>query len=72
MNLVERTGSLVALQAKFEGVANGEGHCIFVSGEAGIGKTSVVKAFCGQVQNSCKIYSRPCDALFTPRPLAPV
>ncbi len=50
----------------------GEGHCVFVSGEAGIGKTSLVKAFCKEHKDDCTIYQGACDALFTPRPLAPL
>jgi predicted ATPase len=53
-------------------LTKGEGHCVFISGEAGIGKTSLVKAFCKQQQEKCTIYQGACDALFTPRPLAPV
>ena len=46
MELIERAGVLASLQTTFKNVAEGEGHCIFISGEAGIGKTSLVKAFC--------------------------
>ena len=53
-------------------VAESEGHCVFVTGEAGIGKTALVKAFCKQQQTDCTIYQGACDALFTPRPLAPL
>jgi len=72
MELIERQNFLSALRSQFEGVSEGEGHCIFVSGEAGIGKTSLIKAFCGEVKNKCNIYQGICDALFTPRPLAPL
>ncbi|HMH22997.1 MAG TPA: AAA family ATPase [Puia sp.] len=72
MVLIERAGFFDALQAKFEYVAAGEGHCILLSGEAGIGKTSLVKAFCKERKNDCTIYQGSCDALFTPRPLAPL
>ena len=72
MELIERDGFLDYLQTKFESVTEGEGHCILVSGEAGIGKTALVKAFCKQKQDNCKIYQGACDALFTPRPLAPI
>ncbi|MBS1564401.1 MAG: AAA family ATPase, partial [Bacteroidetes bacterium] len=63
---------LDTLHAKYEAIAGGEGHCILVSGEAGIGKTSLVKAFCKEKKNSGNIYIGTCDALFTPRPLAPL
>src|SRR5215204_453838 len=72
MELVERAGFLDMLQAKFSTVAEGEGHCVFVSGEAGIGKTALVKAFCKEQGGDCDIYLGACDALFTPRPLAPL
>ncbi len=49
-----------------------KGACVFVSGEAGIGKTSLIKAFCNEVRNESNIYQGICDALFTPRPLAPL
>ena len=70
--LIERDGFLSSLQSKFESVAKNEGHCVLVSGEAGIGKTSLVKSFCRNKRNECKIYQGSCDALFTPRPLAPL
>ena len=72
MELLERAGFIASLQEKLLSVAAGEGHCIFVSGEAGIGKTSLVKAFCKEQQDDCDIYHGACDALFTPRPLAPL
>ncbi|MGE5106201.1 MAG: AAA family ATPase [Sphingobacteriales bacterium] len=72
MELIERDGFLALLQAKFKNIADGEGHCVFVSGEAGIGKTSLVKAFCKEQKDHCNIYQGACDALFTPRPLAPL
>src|ERR1700712_1753424 len=72
MELIERAGFLTLLQKQFSTVAEGEGHCIFVSGEAGIGKTSLVKTFCKGLKKDYKIYTGTCDALFTPRPLAPL
>ncbi|PSR52172.1 hypothetical protein AHMF7605_00865 [Adhaeribacter arboris] len=72
MELIERTSYLALLQTQFDKMANGEGHSIFVSGEAGIGKTSLIKAFCKERKADCSIYQGVCDALFTPRPLAPL
>ena len=72
MELIERDGFLEILQTQFKNIATGEGHCVFVSGEAGIGKTSLVKAFCKEHKDDCNIYQGACDALFTPRPLAPL
>src|SRR5580692_580055 len=53
-------------------MAAGEGHCIMLSGEAGIGKTALVREFCQEHRHHAKVYIGTCDALFTPRPLAPV
>ena len=71
-DLIERAEFLNSLEMKFNSVAEGEGHCILLSGEAGIGKTSLIKVFCQDKKNDCKIYHGTCDALFTPRPLAPI
>ncbi len=72
MELIERDNFLVLLQTQLKNIEYGEGHCIFISGEAGIGKTALVKAFCKQQQDHCMLYQGACDALFTPRPLAPL
>ncbi len=70
--LIERTIQLTTLHDKYKDVAAGEGHCIMVSGEAGIGKTTLVRAFCQEHRHHAKVYFGSCDALFTPRPLAPL
>jgi len=72
MELIERASFLDLLQSRFETVAAGEGHCVFVSGESGIGKTSLVKTFCKDLREESTIYQGTCDALFSPRPLAPL
>jgi len=72
MELIERAVFLDSMQHAFQNVDAGEGHCIFVSGEAGIGKTSLMREFCNMVKNRCNIYQGTCDALFSPRPLAPL
>src|SRR6476659_9269375 len=72
MELIERAVFLGSMQQAFQNVAAGEGHCIFVSGEAGIGKTSLVREFCNRVKKRCNICQGTCDALFSPRPLAPL
>lgn len=72
MELIERNKFLAALAAGFEKIVEGEGHCVLLAGEAGIGKTSLIKAFSKLKRNDCNIYQGTCDSLFTPRPLAPV
>ena len=51
MELMERAGFLASLQTKFDNVTRGEGHCVLIGGEAGIGKTSLIKAFCKSKKN---------------------
>jgi DNA-binding CsgD family transcriptional regulator len=70
--LIERSEALASLQDAFQQASSGEGRCVFVSGEAGIGKTTLLKAFIRAVKNTCTYYEGTCDALFTPRPLAPL
>jgi len=72
MELVERDGFLTLMQKTFDEVRTSEGHCILISGEAGIGKTSLVREFSKKNKEDCRIYLGACDALFTPRPLAPI
>jgi len=72
MELIERDGFLTTLQSKFDSILDGQGHCVFITGESGIGKTSLVNAFCKLQESNYRIYSGTCDALFTPRPLAPL
>ena len=51
---------------------SGCGRMVLVSGEAGIGKTSLVRGFCDQAQGSGRVLWGTCDVLFTPRPLGPL
>ncbi len=43
-----------------------------MSGEAGIGKTSLIEQFVETAKNECRVLWDACDALFTPRPLGPL
>jgi len=72
MEFLERDDFLASLHDKFKKVATAEGHCFFILGEPGIGKTSLVKAFLNRVEGESLQYACACDSLFTPRPLAPL
>lgn len=72
MELLERSRYLDDLAGHYRGVEEGNGHTIFLMGEAGIGKTSLVNHFLKEVESSAVIYSGSCDSLFTPRPLGPL
>jgi len=71
MELLERESYFSSLQSQFERTRD-EGCCVFITGEAGIGKTSLVQQFCRRIRSKSAIYSGTCDALFTPSPLAPL
>ncbi|HEY7985183.1 MAG TPA: AAA family ATPase [Ktedonobacterales bacterium] len=71
-SLLEREGLLAQLDALLRGAAGGGGKVVLVSGEAGIGKTSLVERFAGQHQADSRTLWGACEALFTPRPLAPL
>ena len=72
MELIERDDFLASLHNGFRRAAAAEGHCFFIIGEAGIGKTSLVKVFLKEIEDDSIEYIGACDSLFTPRPLAPL
>jgi ATP/maltotriose-dependent transcriptional regulator MalT len=72
MELIERDNFLGILQSRFDNTKEEGGHCIFLSGESGIGKTSLIRAFTRKTEGKANIYQGTCDSLFAPRPLAPV
>ena len=72
MVLLERDEYLSLLTDGFEKTISGEGHCFFIMGEAGIGKSSLVRAFIEKIEGKSKTYIALCDSLFTPRPLGPL
>jgi DNA-binding CsgD family transcriptional regulator len=69
--LVERDAALQVLTDRLRGVAGGTGHTVLVGGEAGIGKTSLLKAL-AEARGEAHLWWGACDALQTPHPLAPL
>ena len=45
---------------------------LFLEGEAGVGKTSLVRRFCSEGEEARRVLTGSCDPLFTPRPLGPL
>ena len=72
MELLERDEFLSELNDLLQTAIRGSGQIAVISGDAGIGKTSLVEFFTGQHKDTAKIYWGACDDLFTPRPLAPL
>ena len=72
MELLERKDSLDRLSQLVTDVSAGEGKTVLLSGEAGIGKTSLIKYFTNDLNSDIEILWGGCDALFTPRPLGPL
>jgi len=70
--LLERGAELRALEAAVGEAATGRGGVVLVSGEAGIGKTSLVRAFLKAVPHSARLLVGACDDLVTPRTFGPL
>jgi DNA-binding CsgD family transcriptional regulator/tetratricopeptide (TPR) repeat protein len=70
--LLERSHELSALAAWLGAVADGSpGRLVLVGGEAGVGKTVLLRRFCDDNRGSARILWGACEPLFTPRPLGP-
>ena len=72
MALIEREPYLGALADHLADVAAGTGRLVVVGGEAGVGKTTLLRAFADEHAREMRIAWGSCDGLFTPEPLAPV
>jgi DNA-binding CsgD family transcriptional regulator/tetratricopeptide (TPR) repeat protein len=70
--LLERSDQLSALADSLDVViAEAAGALVFVGGEAGVGKTVLLQAFCDQRRASARILWGACEGLLTPGPLGP-
>src|SRR5215207_3368811 len=72
MELLERQAFLESLEGFLASARGGRGCLVLVGGEAGIGKTSLVRAFCDRHGGDTRALWGACDALRTPRPLGPL
>ncbi|MDQ6629357.1 MAG: AAA family ATPase, partial [Pseudomonadota bacterium] len=69
--LLEREALLEAMQASADQAARGNGHTVLASGEAGVGKTSLLERFTSGFEHGRVLWGG-CEALATPRPLGPL
>jgi DNA-binding CsgD family transcriptional regulator/tetratricopeptide (TPR) repeat protein len=71
--LLERDRELSALGEWFAGVREARrGRLVLIGGEAGVGKTVLLRRFCDEYRPPARVLWGACDALFTPRPLGPL
>src|SRR3982751_1750378 len=72
MAVLERDGLLAQLQAQWCGACAGPGRLVFVEGEAGIGKTTLLRVHRQSLGHEVPVHWGACDALGTPRALGPL
>ncbi|MGH8925378.1 MAG: ATP-binding protein [Acidimicrobiia bacterium] len=70
--LLERETQIDTLVHLLDEAGQGRGSLALVAGEAGVGKTSLVKALADMVRNRSLVLVGACDPLSTPRPLSPL
>jgi class 3 adenylate cyclase/tetratricopeptide (TPR) repeat protein len=71
--LLERDDATSALAESLGDVARTRrGRLVSVTGEAGVGKTSLLRRFCAEQHDAPRLIWGACDPLFTPRPLGPL
>ena len=72
LELLERSEQLTALDDALATVlTERQGRLVLLRGEAGVGKTALVRRFCKQQRPPSRILWGACEALFTPRALGP-
>jgi DNA-binding CsgD family transcriptional regulator/tetratricopeptide (TPR) repeat protein len=71
-HLLERQVELQMLGTAVERAGAGRGSAVLVSGEAGIGKTSLVHAFLAATAGRARVLVGACEDLLTPRALGPL
>lgn len=72
VELLEREAALATLAEARDAAARGEGRVVCVSGEPGIGKTSLVRRFLDDPDGGARVLLGTCDDLSIPRPLGPL
>ena len=71
MDLLERDQFLAVLEEYGAESADGQGRLVLVSGEAGVGKTTLLESFADRFPQA-RWWWGACDGSFTPRPLGPL
>ncbi len=71
MSLLERDAAIAAVERALAEAAGGEGRVVLVRGEAGLGKTMLVREVAERAGDRARILPGVCDPLLTPRALGP-
>jgi DNA-binding CsgD family transcriptional regulator len=72
-HLLERSVELQVLREALDNIGpRAPGRLLLVAGEAGVGKTALVRQFCEDCRAQTRVLRGACEALFTPRPLGPL
>jgi hypothetical protein len=70
--LLERGDALDRLGAAIRNASGGAGRVVLLAGEAGIGKTTVVRRLVADTDPGLRVLWAGCDDLTVPEPLAPI
>ena len=70
--LLEREGALAVLEEAIADARAGRGRVVLVTGEAGMGKTTLVRAIASATGSTVRVLVGACDDLVTPLPLGPL
>ena len=72
-DLLERSDHLSSLADSLDDMISASaGRLVLVGGEAGVGKTVLLREFCDRKRESARILWGACDGLLTPGPLGPL
>jgi DNA-binding CsgD family transcriptional regulator len=71
VGLLERESELASFAGAVDAAGRGEGSVVLISGEAGIGKTSLLSEVVLRAQGKARVLVGACDDLLTPRTLGP-
>jgi len=72
VELLERGALLAELSGLLVEARHGRGRVALLAGEAGIGKTSLVEAFCAETRDGVRVLWGSCDAVVPARPFGPL
>ncbi len=70
--MLERGEALARLAEAVESASRGAGRVVVVAGEAGVGKTTLVRRFVEGASDDLRVLWGGCDDLTVPEPLAPI